>query len=120
MGFDKHGRRIARGYQVAKCFAGNGRNWGLNGNSGDWKLETGNLNSERRKDGEMGHPDKRRGERLPRTRVKQEKGKVKTPTRKPGVIGHPKFVLRSSVRATRPNMGPPGDEVAGDQDRRKV
>ena len=45
--------KIARGYQVVKYFTGNGKNRGLDGNSGDWKLEirTRNLNSERRKDG---------------------------------------------------------------------
>jgi len=26
MGFDKHGKSIAREYQVVKCFSGNGRN----------------------------------------------------------------------------------------------
>jgi hypothetical protein len=30
----KHGIRIARGYQLVKCFAGNGGNWGLNGGAG--------------------------------------------------------------------------------------
>jgi hypothetical protein len=42
MELGKHGIRIACGYQVVKCFAGNGGNWGLNGNSGDWELEIRN------------------------------------------------------------------------------
>ncbi len=31
----EHGGRIARGYQLVKCFAGNGGNWRLNGCGGE-------------------------------------------------------------------------------------
>ncbi len=87
MELGKHEIRIACGYQVVKCFAGNGGNWGLSGDSGDWKLENGNLKPKSRKIGARGDPNRRRGKRLPPTREAQEKSEVKSPTRK--TEGHP-------------------------------
>ncbi len=85
MELGKHDIRIACGYQVVKCFAGNGGNLGLSGDSGDWKLENGNLKPKSRKIGARGDPNRRRGKRLPPTREAQEKSEVKSPTRKTDV-----------------------------------
>jgi hypothetical protein len=80
----KHGLRIARGYQLVKYFAGNGGNWGLNGNSGDWRLEVRSWKFEigESESRDEGDPNRRRGKRFPRTGEAPEKSKVKSATRK--------------------------------------
>ena len=79
-----------------------------------WKLETRNLKSESRKVDAMGDPDRRRGERFPRTREAQEKSKVKGPTRKPDVWG-----THIRIRIYRPGHPPGVNGFRGREKRKK-